>query len=309
MAAAISRRAGGDGFAYRPNNLTRPGGEGGGVRPGANGGGIRDGGGSRPGANGGGIRPDGGGGRRPDGGGGNRPNNGNRPDNANWNHNGNWDHNGNWNHNVINHNDWHHGYWNGNWNHGWANRPAYWWGWGAGLGVGALTASVIPWSWGYWNYSNPYATAPYVVDDTTIDYSQPILASAPPQQASEQQLTSDQPTPADQSADLFAQARQSFAAEDYKTALTQVDQAIAKMPNDPALHEFRGLVLFAQGQYKDAAAVIYAVLSTGPGWDWTTMSSLYSNTELYTRQLRAWRVIAVRIPTKPTCDFCWPTSI
>jgi tetratricopeptide (TPR) repeat protein len=53
------------------------------------------------------------------------------------------------------------------------------------------------------------------------------------------------------------------------------------------LHEFRGLTLFAQGQYKDAATTLYAVLSAGPGWNWQTLSQFYPDTETYTRQLRA----------------------
>ena len=47
------------------------------------------------------------------------------------------------------------------------------------------------------------------------------------------------------------------------------------MPNDPTLHEFRALVLFAQGQYDAAAATLYPVLNAGPGWDWTTLVGLY----------------------------------
>ena len=46
-------------------------------------------------------------------------------------------------------------------------------------------------------------------------------------------------------------------------------------------------MLFATGQYQQAAAAIYAVLSAGPGWNWTTLASLYSNTDVYTEQLRA----------------------
>ena len=45
--------------------------------------------------------------------------------------------------------------------------------------------------------------------------------------------------------------------------------------------------MFAQGKYKEAAAGLYSVLSVGPGWDWTTMCSLYPNVEVYTKQLRA----------------------
>jgi hypothetical protein len=31
---------------------------------------------------------------------------------------------------------------------------------------------------------------------------------------------------------------------------------------------------------------LYAVLSVGPGWDWTTMAGLYPNIDVYTQQLR-----------------------
>ena len=59
------------------------------------------------------------------------------------------------------------------------------------------------------------------------------------------------------------------------------------MPNDPTLHEFRALALFALGRYDEAAAALYAVLSVGPGWDWLTLISLYGNPDTYTQQLRA----------------------
>ena len=45
--------------------------------------------------------------------------------------------------------------------------------------------------------------------------------------------------------------------------------------------------MFAQGKYKEAAAGLYSVLSVGPGWDWTTLSSLYPSVDVYTKQLRA----------------------
>ncbi len=45
--------------------------------------------------------------------------------------------------------------------------------------------------------------------------------------------------------------------------------------------------LFALGRYQEAAGIEYAVLSAGPGWDWTTLSSLYPNVDTYTKQLRA----------------------
>ena len=58
------------------------------------------------------------------------------------------------------------------------------------------------------------------------------------------------------------------------------------MPNDSDIHEFRALCLYALGRYDDAAATLYAVLSVGPGWDWTTLIGLYSDVSVYTAQLR-----------------------
>ena len=46
------------------------------------------------------------------------------------------------------------------------------------------------------------------------------------------------------------------------------------------------LVLFALQRYKEAAGTLYAVLSVGPGWDWTTLSGLYANLATYTDELR-----------------------
>ena len=82
-------------------------------------------------------------------------------------------------------------------------------------------------------------------------------------------------------------ARSAFLAGDYAKAGSEIDQAITELPGDAALHEFRGLVYFAAGDYAKAAGTLYAVLSAGPGWDWTTMSSLYPSVDVYTGQLRA----------------------
>ncbi|HMF38452.1 MAG TPA: tetratricopeptide repeat protein, partial [Isosphaeraceae bacterium] len=56
--------------------------------------------------------------------------------------------------------------------------------------------------------------------------------------------------------------------------------------NDTTLHEFRALCLFALKRYDEAAAALYAVLSVGPGWDWTTLIGLYPDIDTYTAQLR-----------------------
>ena len=82
-----------------------------------------------------------------------------------------------------------------------------------------------------------------------------------------------------------------------------MNQAIALVPNDTVLHEFRGLALFALGHYKEAAAADYAVLSAGPGWDWTTLSALYPNVDVYTAQLRALEQYAKSHPAESDARF------
>jgi tetratricopeptide (TPR) repeat protein len=182
-----------------------------------------------------------------------------------------------------NYGNWYHGDWHGNWGPGWYHRPAAWWG--AGFIAGAAVATA-PWDWGYWSYYNPYCEAPVTVGSTVIDYSQPIVLA---QSSSDMPApeNAEQPTPADQAMDIFATARQAFYDQDYATALKENERALALLPSDAVLNEFRGLTLFALTRYKEAAGVDYAVLSVGPGWDWTTLSSLYSDIDIYTAQLRA----------------------
>ena len=87
--------------------------------------------------------------------------------------------------------------------------------------------------------------------------------------------------------DIFESARELFKRGDYQTALSQTNRAVAILPNDSLLHEFRALCLFALKDYQQAAAALYAVLSAGPGWDWATLSGLYPNVDVYEQQLRA----------------------
>jgi tetratricopeptide (TPR) repeat protein len=68
--------------------------------------------------------------------------------------------------------------------------------------------------------------------------------------------------------------------------LILTDLALQPHRNEPVLHEFRALCLFALGRYDEAAAALYVVLTAGPGWDWATMVGLYSDVDTYTRQIR-----------------------
>jgi tetratricopeptide (TPR) repeat protein len=152
-------------------------------------------------------------------------------------------------------------------------------------------------NWGYSNYNNPYygsAGAATVASQPMVyDYGQPINAeSAPPEE-----------TVADQALASFDSAREAFKAGDYAKALELTDQALKSTPNDPALHEFRALALFALKRYDEAAAALYAVLSVGPGWDWTTLISLYADPETYTQQLRALEDVCSQNPKSAAPQF------
>jgi tetratricopeptide (TPR) repeat protein len=178
---------------------------------------------------------------------------------------------------------WYHGDWHDHWIRPWYVGPVGW------FSLGFATGAVLwdaPWYWGYWPYYNPYYTEVIVIENTPIDYSRPI-ALAEPASAPPGSLAIADPAVIDnQVAQLLNASRASFAAGDYQAAMTSIDRAIAKKPNDPVLHEFRGLVLFATRQYRAAAATVHAVLAMGPGWDWPTLIGFYPNPDVYTSQLR-----------------------
>jgi tetratricopeptide (TPR) repeat protein len=198
------------------------------------------------------------------------------------------------------HNNWYHGYWNGHWGAGspyWYSHP--WATWGittAALGLTSWGVGSLFYDTGYYGYANPYYVAdPTVAQYPTLDYSQPIVTtSALPDPNSPSMTTS---------ASEGDQARDAFYKGDYPAALAAVDAALAKAPSDTVLHEFRALVLFAMQRYREAASALYAVLSVGPGWDWTTMSGLYPSVDVYTPQLRALEDYVRQNPDSPDGHF------
>jgi len=186
------------------------------------------------------------------------------------------------------HGKWHHGHWHGTWRPG--NYWGYWWSNYPVLttfGLTAWTLNRTGWAFGYCNYYNPYAGA-VVIDNSVYDYSQPLVM-LPGESAlsGDPQDTSPPPDVPPEAFTAFDQARRDFYAADYEAALNSTDKALKEIPTDAVIHEFRALTLFALGKYQDAAATLYAVLSVGPGWDWTTMYGLYPNADDYTEQLRA----------------------
>lgn len=186
---------------------------------------------------------------------------------------------------------WYHGNWYDHGNRWWHYGPSSWW-WGSGLYDWGLRGYAAPWLWGYYGYYNPYCRL--AGGAVVCDYSQPLLLAEPPTSGDANAALSLSEQEAMRLLDL---AKNAFRQGQYEEALKQVDAAVKLTPEDRILHEFRGLVLFALGRYQESAAAIYAVLSAGPGWDWTTVSGLYGSVETYTRQLRALEKYVTDHPT------------
>jgi tetratricopeptide (TPR) repeat protein len=110
----------------------------------------------------------------------------------------------------------------------------------------------------------------------SYDYSQPVNLAA----------TANVPMPADPSINSVALAGQAFQGGDYAGAVQLTQQALGQSPNDVNLLQLLALGQFAQGNYEQAAAPLYAVLAVAPGWDWTTLIGHYADASVYTSQLR-----------------------
>jgi tetratricopeptide (TPR) repeat protein len=176
--------------------------------------------------------------------------------------------------------------WYGGWYWGFA--PGYWGSWdylwdeypvAAAVGLTWWGANRLGYVFGCDDYYNPYYSESYAVNDSEPVVTEPIVPTEGEQPAAPA-------PPAQENLDQFDAARAAFYQGKYEDALNLVDEAAVKLPHDAVLREFRSLVLFALGRYKESAAAIHAVLAVGPGWDWKTLSSLYPNVDTYTKQLR-----------------------
>jgi tetratricopeptide (TPR) repeat protein len=181
------------------------------------------------------------------------------------------------------HDGWHHGYWHGNWGnyweHMWEQHPVW-----SAFSVTGWALNTVGYMFGTSGYSNPYYESGYS-SEMAYDYSEPIVVYSESAQAAAEG-TALAPGVTQEALNQFDQARAAFAQGDYKQALALANQALKNMPSDATLHEFTALCFFALGEYRQAAAVLNAVLAVGPGWDWTTLASLYPDVDVYTAQLR-----------------------
>ena len=166
--------------------------------------------------------------------------------------------------------------------------PYGYWGRPLGWGFGGWGLGTTVYTSGYYVYENPYYS-PVIYPNVVYDYSHPIPVMArAPQATSSASLPGLPPPESPPILDnpTFDAARESFRRGDYQRALAGVDSAIRSSPSDAVMHEFRSLVLFALRDYRQSAAVAHSVLAVGPGWDYTTMSSLYPDPFVYSDQLR-----------------------
>lgn len=199
---------------------------------------------------------------------------------------------------------WHHGYWGGGlW--GWGR-------WGGPLGIGSFARwsfGPIYYSSGYGVFRNPFLAGQPAPNRPFLNYTKPIedipdddeplVGSTDPVANENPGTPGDVESPEDiekylvkspevkAGLKLFDAASEAFKKKDYDLALAKSNAALEQLPFEPALHEFRALVLFAREDYQAAATAIYAVLAVSPGWDWTTLSGLYADQEEFARQLRS----------------------
>ncbi len=170
-------------------------------------------------------------------------------------------------------------------------------GWGLlGWSLGSLIYDC-----GYRTYYNPYpVSVPVVAQGIDISYTEPIsriaAGTAPEDEAAVEAMTRS-------SESTIADSQVAFKQRNYLVALELADKAIAASPGDGALHEYRALILFALGNYADAAGVLNPVIASGPGWDWSTVIALYDTQDTYTGQLRKLEAWSKAKPGAADCHF------
>lgn len=183
---------------------------------------------------------------------------------------------------------WYDGWYQGGWDTAvqppnWVNLPA-----GGGWFVNSAQAGFV----------NPFWSAGQTVSAQYLDYSHRLNVS--------QQTGFPSPSEAVNQERALArvnEARELFSRGDYSGALTRIEEAIALVPDDPPLHEFRALALFALGRFTDSAGGLYAVLSSSPGWDSATLRALYGNLDDYAAHLRNLEQFLEENPDSPEGHF------
>lgn len=136
-----------------------------------------------------------------------------------------------------------------------------------------------------------------------IDYSQPLTGTVYVDPEIVAEYPQGTPVVSSEAMQFMDSARAAFRRGEYERALQDTNSALSFMPRDSAIHEFRALVLFALRRYPEAATTLHSVLAAGPGWDWTTLSSLYPSVAVYTAQMRDLEEYSRQHPESPEARF------
>jgi tetratricopeptide (TPR) repeat protein len=198
---------------------------------------------------------------------------------------------------------WHHGHWNYGYNSYYYRSHWYFhddndFAEGFMWGIAVWSLGNMVYDMGYKSYSNPYPAPP--VQNTTINYTQPVSVSAAKTPPGDEAASTLAETKSNEALD---KSRAAFKQGDYLAASKAVDEAIAYTPGDVTLHEYRALVFFTLGKYADAAGVINPVLASGPGWGWDTMIGFYDGSSTYDAQLRKLEAYVKGSPDKADGHF------
>ncbi len=115
-------------------------------------------------------------------------------------------------------------------------------------------------------------------------------------------------TPEAKARELVTLAKTAFRQSRYAQALQYTDQALTYLPKDANLHQLKSLCLFAQADYKPAAASAYTAFTLGNAWTWPTVEGLYASRDQYTAQYHLLARTA-KTPRRRTSTSCSHTTI
>ena len=191
------------------------------------------------------------------------------------------------------------GYWS-RWDYLWDNHPV-----AAVTGLTWWAANSIGYQLGCSDYSNPY-----YAESMPANYSEPIVTQPIPasQEAAAPATSNLPPGVSPDAVAKFDQARASFFEGRYEDALKLTDEAVALMPHDAVLHEFRSLVLFAlkhipnQPRPSMPSSTLDRV-GTGKPWVAFTRTLRFTPSNFGT-----WKRHAITTSRPPTCSFWQATT-
>jgi hypothetical protein len=179
----------------------------------------------------------------------------------------------------------------------------FWWPWWWGGGYGG----------GYYDYGSPYCYyydtndfGPGDVGVPAIDNNQAAVGAPVPDAQPDlaDQGPVDQGGSSNAGAMFFSQAEGAFRGGKYHDALRLANHAAVESPRNPKSAELMSLALFADGDYRGAAAQAHAALTLGPVSNWNTLRGYYDDdVDTYTKQLRALESYTRDKPTAPEGHF------